>query len=83
MYYQTNWHERKFDQRKGCHQLGLKLRQLRGVERQSGRIYNPTYIYSSLNCSGTVRTQNWHNPDLADDTGQTDVPQRSDRWGVL
>jgi hypothetical protein len=56
MYYQTHRHERKFDQRKGCHRLGLELRRhLRGVERQSGRRYNPAYIYSSINCCGIWR----------------------------
>jgi DNA replication protein DnaC len=31
----------------------------------------------------SVRTQIWHKADQADATGQTGVPQWSDRWGVL
>jgi hypothetical protein len=30
-----------------------------------------------------VRTQIWHKVDQAYTTGQTGVPQQSDRWGVL
>jgi hypothetical protein len=35
---------------------------------------------SCKNSIGVVRTQIWHKADQADATGQTDVPQRSDRW---
>jgi hypothetical protein len=38
---------------------------------------------SCKNSRGVVRTQIWHKADQADATGQTGVPQRSDRWGVL
>jgi hypothetical protein len=47
-------------------------------------ICNIAHVNLGLQIRNTcVRTQIWHKPDQADATGQTGVPQRSDRWGVL